>query len=414
MNITLFHGSPYFFDNFTIQGLKNDNSVMAVTAGYYFTTSLNEAIAYSKNELNVIQEQKNGYVYKIDLENLDLEYKAGKDPQRFHKNGILLDLDNIKEKHFTVKVSDIERIIKKLPKEDLIDKINNYFDFYDDKFKYSSERDKINFFVKKIANIYSSLFKDDFLHGFNILGNDFFNNSNEEIDLYNKTFSKIFNIMAFTIEREFDGKQEKHYIFLDKDRIPKITRYNAHEVEVKMVQEKEKIKQEKAKQEKENEKQQNLANFRKAKKERMVVLLKSLRNKIRRNKKNGKKHDHQSIKSEYEQQLSFGKQILFGFKEKYNVYDFVYELNSSLKEKDGVYNESINERIEKHIFDIYSTMKGQFFDTNLELDENEPKHEWHDYVKSNINDVIKIVLMEDIGYKIDQKLEEEYRFGFKI
>lgn len=420
MKIILFHGSPHSFDNFTIQGLKNNDSAMAVTAGYYFTTSLQEAMTYIVNKKEALEnEKKQGFVYRVDLENLDFEYKAGKDSQCVHENGIILDLNNIEEKHFTIKTSNIERIIKKLPKADLIDKINNYYDFYDPKFGSTSERDKINYLVKKIAHQYMSLFKEDFLHGFNVLGNDFFNNSNEEIALYNNTFSRMFNIMAFSIEREFNGKPEKHYIFLDKDRIPSIIKYHAHEVEIKMAQEQEKLKQAeiaKAKQ-KEDDEKKKIASFRKMKKDRMTILLRSLRNKIKRNKKNGKKHDHQSIKSEYENDLSKGKQILFGFKEKHNVYDFVYELNDSIKEQNSVYNESTVKRIEDSIFDIYDLMRAKFFDSNLSLiteDNLEPeKHQWHHYVQNNIQDVVKTVLMADLGYRIDEKLETEYNFDLK-
>lgn len=208
--LKLYHGSSKYFENFNQEGLGFNSGQMAVTAGYYFTTNKEEALNYANSE------NEKGYLYQVDL-SFKNKYKAGFDPEYVEEDSwkkvVLLDQNNniSRELHQNITIPQIKSILKSHPnwKEKLLDyediDINN--------------RNQVNNALRNVANIYKEIFKENFLDGFNVLGNDWFNENVEMLNLYNQTFVDKVWILGFA--KEFDDGN-LHFVFLDYNDIPEL------------------------------------------------------------------------------------------------------------------------------------------------------------------------------------------------
>ena len=235
MNLILYHGSPVDFDEFTNDGLGVEKEQgMAVTAGYYFTNNFEEAKKYAG---------ENGFVYEIKL-NLDLEYKANNEPEYVTKEVIVFSQEEIdkqlKEKgkayhkivktksllmidynnnllikpHQNVTAKKIIAILKK--KKNWKEKLLDYEDIDITK-SYQVENA-----LRNVANIYYERFKYNYVDGLNVLGNDWFNDTKEEVEQFNYLFSNSLSLLGFIKKFENnEGKEDNlHVIFFNKEDIP--------------------------------------------------------------------------------------------------------------------------------------------------------------------------------------------------
>lgn len=209
--LKLYHGSSKHFENFNQEGLGFNNGNMAITAGYYFTTNKEEALKYANSE------NGKGYLYQVDL-SFDNKYKKARfDPEYVEKKSwkkvVLLDRNNniSRELHQNITIPQIKGILKSHPnwKEKLLDyediDINN--------------RNQVNNTLRKVANIYKEVFAENFLNGFNVLGNNWFNENVEMLNLYNQTFVDKVWVLGFV--KEFDDGN-LHFVFLDYNDIPEL------------------------------------------------------------------------------------------------------------------------------------------------------------------------------------------------
>lgn len=228
----LYHGSPVLFEKFNTDGLGFDDGKMAVTAGYYFTDNLNEALTYSG---------ENGYIYEIDLKQT-FEYKTNKDVEWIDANNgkriIRLNSYNdvSSDLHFNLTSSQISSIIKK--SNNYIDKLLN-FEYFDINNKFEIQK-----VLKKVSSNYKEYyFKNDnnLLHGINVLGNDWFSDSAEEMNEFNILISEKLNITCFAKEISDDTN---NYIFLNSDLIPSLKIYKAKDL-IKEISNKNKVKKNK-------------------------------------------------------------------------------------------------------------------------------------------------------------------------
>lgn len=215
--VKIYHGSPYKFDEFNQEGLgfnEESDGVMAITAGFYFTTDLNEALEYAQG----------GYIYETEL-NFGLGYKAGKDYEFILKNKeekghqmrfICLSNKNdiISDLHSTITSSQVKRMLKLVP--NWKEKLSDYHDID------IKDASQVNSALNSVAKDYAKICKDDMLYGLNCLGNDWFIGK-EETYILNQAFAKATRTLAFTKEmgRDEEGNQRIHFCFLDGSLIPK-------------------------------------------------------------------------------------------------------------------------------------------------------------------------------------------------
>lgn len=184
-----YHGTPIDLSNgFQNIGLKNKNSFMAVTAGYYFTNNLETALNYSRKSNSNNNEYNFNYVYEIEIDD------------DYFKNHIL----NVSEtghhivKNENIKLTNQNIVDIILQANNLEDKIQNFIDI-DNKIS----PNKLKSYISDIVNQYYSidLFEDNYVDLLNMIGNDWFH-SNEELEICNRMFIKKTGIECF--QRELD------------------------------------------------------------------------------------------------------------------------------------------------------------------------------------------------------------------
>lgn len=183
--IKLYHGSGHNFSNTGFQpiGLRNNDSNMAITAGYYFTTDKDIAIGYG---LDGAENKGECFIYVADIPEKTLnqwEYCIHEDDEVR-----ILDLCNR---------TKILNMLKKAP--NIEQKIYDWVDFdyeklANEKGKFYADKSLENE-LKKIVEYYISADPKTFLNHF---GNDFFNDSNEEIELCNQLFAENTGIRVFS------------------------------------------------------------------------------------------------------------------------------------------------------------------------------------------------------------------------
>lgn len=205
-NEIIYHGTEFFKENnepnlfFTSKNLNNNNeSNQAITAGIYFTSSLNTALNYAGDNGTVLNSknkiEKTKFIYFDD--NND-----GKGKGSFYT----LDSYGRKSK-IKFKKSLIKKMIKKSPilAEALSD------------FGYEEVSDKA---INEVVNEYYSNNLDDIVFTLNMIGNDFFRDSDEnnnETALINKLFCEEYKVLG--IAKNITLHNERHYVFLDTEKL---------------------------------------------------------------------------------------------------------------------------------------------------------------------------------------------------
>ena len=216
---------PPFKDNIPKYSEENeyllkDYSNAAVTAGFYFSTDIDDAIGYSFDRNN----KNYGYLYEITV-----------NPDNFihlDRNLELLDNSQVINAINHSFSNNTNFLIELLKSEQYLDVL---WDF-DDLSQYGDDISLMNYIEKTllpdIANQYLERFTDkngniNMLKILNMIGNDFYNGDTESI---NKKFIQITSKSGFLVDYNKDvnnlnfvtnEKHKFHFVFLDADEVNK-------------------------------------------------------------------------------------------------------------------------------------------------------------------------------------------------
>ena len=173
----IFHGTKGDFKEFDITGLGAEYGNMGITAGYYFTTSIDEACSYA--EIKYDNDNLNGQVFELNIDDND---KRKFIELKYDENRNIVPVDSTKNK---ITKKDIVNILEKMP--DIKDRV---LDFMDIEVKKLNNKNVLKQCLSDIAENYIDIFEENYLNGLNYLGNDFAPpySGNNALDIFNKAF----------------------------------------------------------------------------------------------------------------------------------------------------------------------------------------------------------------------------------
>lgn len=203
----IFHGTKGDFKEFDITGLGAEYGNMGITAGYYFTTSIDEACSYA--EIKYDNDNLNGQVFELNIDDNDkskfIELKYDSDYK--------IALANPRKNKITKK--EIVGILEKMPniKERVLDFVDVDMNTLDNK-------SVLKKCLTEIAENYIDIFKENYLSGLNYLGNDFASpySGNSALDIFNKAVQEVTGYIGVKMEYH---KGIEHYVFFDNNEVNK-------------------------------------------------------------------------------------------------------------------------------------------------------------------------------------------------
>lgn len=214
----IFHGTKGDFKEFDITGLGAEYGNMGITAGYYFTTSIDEACSYA--EIKYDNDDLNGQVFELNIDDND---KRKFIELKYDENRNIVPAGSTKNK---ITKKEIVNILEKLP--DIKERV---LDFIDIDAKKLNNKSVLKQCLSDIAENYIDIFEENYLNGLNYLGNDFASpySGNNALDIFNKAFQDATGYLG--VKMEF-YKGINHYVFFDNGEVNKrITHiYNAGDI----------------------------------------------------------------------------------------------------------------------------------------------------------------------------------------
>lgn len=203
----IFHGTKGDFKEFDITGLGAEYGNMGITAGYYFTTSIDEACSYA--EIKYDNDNLNGQVFELNIDDNDkskfIELKYDSDYK--------IALANPRKNKITKK--EIVGILEKMPniKERVLDFIDVDISLLDNK-------TVLKKYLTEIVENYIDIFKENYLTGLNYLGNDFASpySGNNALDTFNKAVQEVTGYIGVKMEYH---KGIDHYVFFNNNEVNK-------------------------------------------------------------------------------------------------------------------------------------------------------------------------------------------------
>ena len=203
----IFHGTKGDFKEFDITGLGAEYGNMGITAGYYFTTSIDEACSYA--EIKYDNDNLNGQVFELNIDDNDkskfIELKYDSDYK--------IALANPRKNKITKK--EIVSILEKMP--DIKERV---LDFVDVDMNTLDNKSVLKKCLTEIAENYIDIFKENYLSGLNYLGNDFASpySGNSALDIFNKAVQEVTGYIGVKMEYH---KGIEHYVFFDNNEVNK-------------------------------------------------------------------------------------------------------------------------------------------------------------------------------------------------
>lgn len=203
----IFHGTKGDFKEFDITGLGAEYGNMAITAGYYFTTSINEARSYA--EIGYDNNNLKGQVFELNLSDTD---KSKFIELKYDETSHIVPVDPAKHK---ITKKEIVSILEKMP--DIKDRV---LDFIDIDVKKLDNKSVLKKCLSNIAENYIDIFDENYLNGLNYLGNDFASpySGNDALDIFNKVFQDVTGYIGVTMNFH---KGIDHYVFFDNNEVNK-------------------------------------------------------------------------------------------------------------------------------------------------------------------------------------------------
>lgn len=203
----IFHGTKGDFKEFDITGLGAEYGNMGITAGYYFTTSIDEACSYA--EIKYDNDNLNGQVFELNIDDND---KRKFIELKYDENRNIVPVDSTKNK---ITKKDIVNILEKLP--DIKERV---LDFIDIDAKKLNNKSVLKQCLSYIAENYIDIFEENYLNGLNYLGNDFASpySGNNALDIFNKAFQDVTGYLGVKMEF-YQGIN--HYVFFDNNEVNK-------------------------------------------------------------------------------------------------------------------------------------------------------------------------------------------------
>lgn len=203
----IFHGTKGDFKEFDITGLGAEYGNMGITAGYYFTTSIDEACSYA--EIKYDNDNLNGQVFELNIDDND---KRKFIELKYDENRNIVPVDSTKNK---ITKKDIVNILEKMP--DIKDRV---LDFMDIEVKKLNNKNVLKQCLSDIAENYIDIFEENYLNGLNYLGNDFAPpySGNNALDIFNKAFQDVTGYLGVKMEF-YQGIN--HYVFFDNKEVNK-------------------------------------------------------------------------------------------------------------------------------------------------------------------------------------------------
>lgn len=203
----IFHGTKGDFKEFDITGLGAEYGNMAITAGYYFTTSINEASSYA--EIKYDNDNLNGQVFELNIDDND---KRKFIELKYDENRNIVPAGSTKNK---ITKKDIVNILEKMP--DIKERV---LDFIDIEAKKLNNKTVLKQCLSDIAENYIDIFEENYLNGLNYLGNDFASpySGNNALDIFNKAFQDVTGYLGVKMEF-YQGIN--HYVFFDNNEVNK-------------------------------------------------------------------------------------------------------------------------------------------------------------------------------------------------
>lgn len=203
----IFHGTKGDFKEFDITGLGAEYGNMAITAGYYFTTSIDEACSYA--EIKYDNDDLNGQVFELNIDDND---KSKFIELKYDENRNIVPADPSKHK---ITKKEIVSILEKMP--DIKERILDFMDIDTNKLNNNSVLKKC---LSDIAENYIDIFEENYLNGLNYLGNDFGSpySGNKALDIFNKAFQDVTGYIGVTMNFH---KGIDHYVFFDNNEVNK-------------------------------------------------------------------------------------------------------------------------------------------------------------------------------------------------
>lgn len=203
----IFHGTKGDFKEFDISGLGAEYGNMGITAGYYFTTSIDEACSYA--EIKYDNDNLNGQVFELNIDDSD-ESKFIK--LKYDENRKIVPVDSTKNK---ITKKDIVNILEKMP--DIKDRILDFMDIDVNKL---NNKNVLKQCLSDIAENYIDIFEENYLNGLNYLGNDFASpySGNNALDIFNKAFQDVTGYLGVKMEF-YQGIN--HYVLFKNNEVNK-------------------------------------------------------------------------------------------------------------------------------------------------------------------------------------------------
>ena len=203
----IFHGTKGDFKEFDITGLGAEYGNMGITAGYYFTTSIDEACSYA--EIKYDNENLNGQVFELNIDDID---KSKFIELKYDENCNIVPVDSTKNK---ITKKEIVNILEKMP--DIKDRV---LDFMDIEVKRLNNKSVLKQCLFNIAENYIDIFRENYLTGLNYLGNDFASpySGNNALDIFNKAVQEVTDYIGVKMEYH---KGIEHYVFFDNNEVNK-------------------------------------------------------------------------------------------------------------------------------------------------------------------------------------------------
>lgn len=203
----IFHGTKGDFKEFDITGLGAEYGNMGITAGYYFTTSIDEACSYA--EIKYDNDNLNGQVFELNIDDND---KGKFIELKYDENRNIVPAGSTKNK---ITKKDIVNILEKMP--DIKDRV---LDFMDIDIRKLDNKSVLKQCLSDIAENYIDIFEENYLNGLNYLGNDFASpySGNEALNIFNKAFQDVTGYLGVKMEF-YQGIN--HYVFFDNNEVNK-------------------------------------------------------------------------------------------------------------------------------------------------------------------------------------------------
>lgn len=140
----IFHGTKGDFKEFDITGLGAESGNMGITAGYYFTTSIDEACSYA--EIGDDNDNSKSQVFELNIDDND---KSKFIELKYDENRKIVPADSTKNK---ITKKDIVNILEKLP--DIKERVLDFIDIEAKKLNNKTVLNNAYLILRKITLIF--------------------------------------------------------------------------------------------------------------------------------------------------------------------------------------------------------------------------------------------------------------------